>query len=192
MGTFRGPGGVGGGGGGAVTEDVYIPAIALFEHPEDATTLFPAGTGAEGLTVTLREPLEYGQDTSQWSIVGAQRFQGVAAAGRDDHGCDLHARSISRGAHDRERARAWHAHRIARLLRHDARAVSGWRRRRRLEKHHRSGMAGDLRHGEPAVESDRRMGERACNRQLLRVRRSGCHRGIFDRELCPVDRTIRV
>ena len=69
----------GGGGGGRVTEDVYIPAVALFEHPEDSTTLFEAVVGnAEGLTVTLGEPLEYGQQTDQWSIVGAQRYQGVA------------------------------------------------------------------------------------------------------------------
>lgn len=67
-----------GGGGGRVTEEVYTPAVALFEHPEDATTLFEAADGgAEGLTITLGEPLEYGQDTSQWSIAGAQRYQGV-------------------------------------------------------------------------------------------------------------------
>ena len=70
-----------GGTGGSVTEDVFVPAIALFEHPEDATTLFEAvDGGAAGLTVTLREPLEYGQDTSDWGIVGAQRYQGVAGA----------------------------------------------------------------------------------------------------------------
>ena len=72
-------GGGQGGEGGAATALVQIPAIALFEHPEDATTLFDAAGGAEGLTVTIREPLEYGQDTSQWRIVGAQRYQGVAA-----------------------------------------------------------------------------------------------------------------
>lgn len=74
----RGRGGRGGGG--SVTETVFTPAVALFEHPEDATTLFEAADGGtEGLTVTLREPLEYGQDTSQWSIVGEQRYQGEAS-----------------------------------------------------------------------------------------------------------------
>ena len=58
--------------------EVYVPATALFEHPVPATALFEAvDMGADGLTVTLGEPLEYGLDVNAWGITGHQRYQGT-------------------------------------------------------------------------------------------------------------------